>query len=484
MFGYLEVPSNWTFEQDPSVPGGPEFYGDTTIQANTTVEYRGTVTAVDMTSLTVGQKGTLQLDSNTVQIDGRASNARNGGIAYASENDGTVSVTGTASLVWDGSVTNIGTIKLGLADDPGAVSGLPSISVDELLYLTGGGTVLTYGAATWQVAGGPSTVHTGAAELWNVDNTIEGGGQFDLQVLNEGTIDANSSAGLILNGPVINHGLIEATLYRVSPNPAGAGLTLAGGAILDNSQGTITAGASSTVYIGTGTTIQGGTLTAALEDALSFTFAGEIQAQGQVTLDGGTAGLDVEGDVEAVDALTEFGAVGTKGLLTLTGLIIGTPYATLPGGTLIRSAGDADLVLSAATLRGGELAATGSGLLRVASTATLDGSAGPGAVALDGTLHVDSATLTLIGGIVPAVAGTEIDLTGGTLKVGGPTDDGVILGAGPSDPATRGTLLLDNYAVSAVTGYSTDSKLSNSWLIAVPAPSATAGSRSPTPLPG
>ena len=177
LLGYLEVPSNWTFAHDPAVPGFADFYGDTTIQANTSVTYRGDA-PVDMSSLTLGQGGTFELDHNTIRIDGRASNVYNAGTAYGSENDGTLIVTGDANLVVDADLYNTGKIELGLAGNPLATTDLPSISVNELLSLAGGGTVVTYGAATWTVANTSDSAADGLAELWNIDNTVEGSGTF------------------------------------------------------------------------------------------------------------------------------------------------------------------------------------------------------------------------------------------------------------------------------------------------------------------
>ena len=234
--------------------------------------------------------------------------------------------------------------------------------------------------------------------------------------------------------------------------------------MIDNSHGVIEAGSGSNVYIGTGTILRSGQLEAVLANPLNVQFAGTVTAEGNVTLDGGTTGLDLEGDIETVDALTVLGSVATAGQLTLKGLITGTPYATAPGGTLVRSGSDGFIFLDGATFKGGELAAAGTAAIGL-TTATLDGSSGPGSIALAGTLDAATGTLTIIGGLLPAAPGSEIEVTGGTIIVGSAADDAATLGAGSNDPTTRGTLLLDTFATSTVRGYDAASSLDNDWLI-------------------
>ena len=175
-----------------------------------------------------------------------------------------------------------------------------------------------------------------------MDNTIQGagslGGNFNIGVVNEGTIDANTAGGTlsITTNAFTNTGTLQAT----------NGGILSIQSTINNVGGTISSGPGSTVdllNLGAGTIIYGGTLNS----------NGGSLVAANVTLDGGT-----------------FGAITIQGTLTLgdTSSVALNAGNIINQGTIFIDAltGNTDLYVNSgdtATLTGGgtvELSSTGS----------------------------------------------------------------------------------------------------------------------------
>lgn len=128
-------------------------------------------------------------------------------------------------------------------------SGTELIIGSSAVTLKGGGTVTMSNNAANEIVEGAS-----GDKLTNQETTQRAGqiGKGSLTLVNSGTINANESAGLIINAAsVTNRGRLEAT--------AGSSLALYG--TYANAGGTIEAvGSGSLVTLGNGTTITGGTL--------------------------------------------------------------------------------------------------------------------------------------------------------------------------------------------------------------------------------
>ena len=114
---------------------------------------------------------------------------------------------GGGTTFLEGAIDNAGTITLN-----GGNGFLSELALESDVTLTGGGTVLL------SDNGNPAYLVGNSYTLTNAGNTIEGTGVISsgLAVINQATIDANSSAGsgaLILNntGGIANTGIVEAT---------------------------------------------------------------------------------------------------------------------------------------------------------------------------------------------------------------------------------------------------------------------------------
>jgi hypothetical protein len=427
--GDFETSANWNPTFVPI--GGVDYYGDATIGAGSTVAFHGTL-AADLTSLTLAANSVLNLTQGTLSVEDST---------IDSPNSGTIVVGGSAQLFVQAGFKNTGIISI--------TGG--TLVASGLMDLNGGGSVLLPNAVgSFIQSSDPNAL------LWNEDNTISGGGTIGADLLNDGVVDANVSTPLMLAGNDTNKGLLEAI-----GNGGSAGSTRTGGlqiaSSLDNTGGTIAAFNNGLVVLENGITVSGGTLlTGGATNGLIISNAGSV------TLDGGTAGMAIAGVVLAGNAST----------LTLTGLITSGPFSTTLGNSQVDSA-NGIVLLQGATIHNGLLnalvPATGpAGAIAVIGTATLDGSAGDGSLAIDGQVQVAAGnTLVVDGWINPGGEGGGIGLAGGTLIIGNGITDAATFGTSlpGSAPGTGGRLAFSISGDSVVTGADAGSSLTNNWYI-------------------
>jgi hypothetical protein len=427
--GDFETSANWnpTF----ATISGVDYYGDATIGGASTVAFHGTA-AADLTSLTLAANSVLNLTQGKLTVEDST---------IDSPNSGTIVVGGSAQLFVQAGFKNTGIISI--------TGG--TLVASGLMDLNGGGSVLLPNAAgSFIQSSDPNAL------LWNEDNTISGGGTIGADLLNDGVVNADVSTPLVLAGRDTNKGLLETI-----GNGGSAGTTRTGGlqiaGSLDNTGGTIAAYNNGVVVLENGITVSGGTLlTGGATNGLIISNAGSV------TLDGGTAGLAVAGIVLAGNAST----------LTLTGLITSGAFSVTLGKNQVDS-GNGTVLLQGATIHNGLLnalvPATGTrGSIGVSGTATLDGSAGDGSLAIDGNLQVAAGnTLVVDGWINPGGEGGGIDLAGGTLVIGNGITDAATFGTSLPNSAsgTGGTLNLGVGGDSVVTGADAASSLTNYWNI-------------------
>ncbi len=248
---------------------------------------------MDLTSPDQGAGGTLELNSDVMTIDGRKTNPQTNDIAYGSENDGVILVTDTATFVLDADLTNIGTFEPRMPSDPGATTDFSTVGINDELRLSGQGTVVAYGADVWDTdpEDGPSGFGAPAgAELRNVDNTIEGGGPFNVGLLNQASVEADSPSAMVFRAPVTNIGTMKAVGCGSSKPGISKGGTFYSD--MDTTINNYQAGLSSTVIIETGQTILGARLQV---DWRQFFSTGIFDAEGTVTLAGGSISVVVAG---------------------------------------------------------------------------------------------------------------------------------------------------------------------------------------------
>ena len=280
---------------------GTDFFGAATIGANSAVTFNGALPA-DLALLSLGANSSLDIAAGQFTIEAAAGD---------SSNSGTLAVDGTGNLVVQGAINNTGLIRIG--------GGTPTITLTDLLELTGGGQVTMSNSASnvWQGSGA-------SPYLWNSDNTISGAGSIGVQLLNQGTVNATGTHFLVLGGATTNQNLLEAT-------GSGAGLDIQ--ASVDNTGGTILAN-DAEVLLDNGVTVTHG--------RLGTTGGGFVTTNGVATIDGGTSGLFVDGNIGA----------GSVSQLIVTGLITGQPFSTTLGKSAIAS-GNGTVLLQGATIQAG-----------------------------------------------------------------------------------------------------------------------------------
>ena len=288
------------------------------------------------------------------------------------------------------------------------------------MTLSGGGTVNLSDAT----GAGDALFEGNGQTLTNVDNTIQGTGIIgngSLTVINQATIDANSSAGkgvLELNGSggVTNTNLLEAT---------GGGELLIENTIT-NTGGNITAdGIASAVVVGNAT-INGGTLNTTSGGVME-TAVGSTATLNGVTISSGStytasnnATTDISGTLAGSGTIQLTGGTGNNGVLNLTGNV------TLNGGGTVAmtdnsGAGNAFFEGNGQTLTNVNGTITGSGIIGTGSLAVVNSgtinatSAGTGLLVLNGSGGVTNSNGPT-GGLLKASGGGVLQINGITVN--------------------------------------------------------------------
>ncbi len=434
--------------------GSVSLVGAGTVELNTGTISGGTVTN--------SSTGVIRADSGTSLLSGTVTNVAGGQII----------INQNSTLRFDntGTYVNAGTISF---DSNGNASRLDITGGD--VSLSGGGT-LTFDSDqnNTSIRGTTNTFR-----FTNVDQTINGRGSIGVNTMrftNQSLVDANVSAQRLYIDPtdgadgVINTGTLQSS--------GGGFLRLVTGTY-NNVGGLIQALASSEVEL-SGSTIQGGTLGVAS--------AGTIRTIGATqTLDASSNAITLNGNI-AQNNNTDFNVTGT---LTHTGAwslnSIGnqtdinlTADTTLNGvGTIfmntnqqnrIKSSSAHRLTLSSDRVIEGQgllgfnsLKVTNAGLVHANDSGkriTVDPSAGTDSFINTGTLRASSSGTLLLnagtiennGGLIEALAGSQVELSGfriqgGTLST---TGTGIIEGVGGTNrlDGSINTVLINGNVVS------------------------------------
>jgi phosphodiesterase/alkaline phosphatase D-like protein len=211
----------------------------------------------------------------------------------------TVTVGDGQTIYLQNTISNAGTIALN------STGHSTTLNISGAVTLTGGGAVTMSNNSQ-------NLITSGGATLTNVNNTIQGAGQINdglNDLVNQGTIDANQSGGVLLITvtTVDNSGTLEAS---------GSGV-LQRQQIVNNANGTILAdGAGSTVVLGLpgagDATVNGGTLTTQNNGVITS------QAGTSGTLSGVTISSGSTVTVGSQETIFLQGAITNKGTLAIS----------------------------------------------------------------------------------------------------------------------------------------------------------------------
>ncbi len=462
------INGNQSVELLINTSGGTTNTGTLEATAGGTLEIRGSsVTNTNGLILSTGTNSVVDL--NGVSVTNGTLTTASGGLmqAYAGTTLTTLTIsTGSTLNVLDNNTVNLGA---GTITNNGTIS--ENSAGDNTILSVAGSTTLS-GTGSVTMSNRAQNYILGGGTLTN-DETIQGAGvigQSALTLVNNGIIDANQSAGLVINasGGTTNTKTLEAT--------AGGTLQITGSSVTNTGVGTIlSTGASSLVNL-SGVTINGGTLTTAS--------GGVMQAYGSTILNGvtistnsalqipdnqiaaltaGTITNNGTININSVGDNTELQIVGGAVTLTGGGKVVMTDknqnyiFNTGTGTTLTNvnntisgsgdignnqnlifvneSAGIVDAVSSTGhTLTINPGTGTGAG---TTNTGLMEASSG-GTLVLNDTVTNTGGTITALSGGVVDLAGT--DLLGGTLTS---TGTGVING--------YGSALLDGTSGHAIT---------------------------------
>ena len=429
--GSLSIVNESTIDAD-----SPAGLGELVLNGSGGITNTGTLEATDggalqISGITVSNAGgeiTVGDGSSVVQllnttIQGGTLNNAAGGTMETAGNSTLDGSTAAGALTIDGvytasdnTTTNIAgaIVDNGTIDLFGGNGQTGQLNLTAAVTLDGGGAVVMSDAA----GGGAAYFEGNGQTLTNVDVTIEGTGVVgngSLSIVNESTIDADSSAGvgeLVLNGSggITNEATLEAT---------DGGTLQISGITVSNADGEITADDGVVqVY---DSTIEGGTLTTAdggaMETLGNSTLNGTTISLGSIYTSGDNATTNIKGAIVDDGTIELFGGDGQNGQLNLTGAV------TLSGGGVV--------VMSEAP-GGGAAYFEGNGQTLTNFGDTIEGTGvfGNGSLALvnsgtiDATPEGGATTLTLnnTGGIINA--GGLLDATGGaTLSIDGITVD-------------------------------------------------------------
>jgi YVTN family beta-propeller protein len=474
--------------------------------------------------LATGSGSTVQFISGTVQ--GGMLSSASGGVLTTPTGDG-FTLDGSSN---QGSLTiagmyvganNTTTYLLGTINNTGSIQ-LNATANNSFLTMAAGVTLSGSGTVALSSTPGQGTAALASANgnqlLTNVNNSLQGTGVIGwngLEVTNQGTINANVSAGALTLNPSVftNQGLLEAT---------SGGILALSGSTISNSAGTIkVSGSSSTIQFVNNARIEGGTLATANNGVLT------IPSGNAITLDGSTLGpLTISGTYVGANNTTTYliGTINNTGTIqinaaanntfltmaagvTLTGTgtvsLSSTPgggnaaLATANGNQLLTNVNNSlqgtgvigwnglevtnqgtinasvsgSLTLNPTTLANqGVLEATGSGLLQVSTTVS---NAGGSIVASGAAAAVQFANgLTVQGGSLSGTGGGFVgSFSGNTLTLDG-TVNAVSIASGGTYTVgnnsttniqgtinNNGTLLLDSTGSSTVLNAPTGSAM-------------------------
>jgi fibronectin-binding autotransporter adhesin len=413
------------------------------------------------------------------------------------------------TLTVGGNITNNGTITL---NSSGGTTGLVlgTEAGGQTITLSGSGKLILSNNANNFIAAGDNT-------LLN-EETISGAGQIGatslgyglLTLANSGTINANASAGMIIDaaGGVTNTGTIEATggatleltntgstaemeiINTGGTISANAGTLIVSGATING--GTVTLTGAATLQLG-GSTIEGVTLTNSA--------TGTIEAGGFNTLEGtinnpagGTIEIDHTGLLTLAGNISNKGTINDGGYLTLASNISNAGTINLaPVGSTTSTAEllvDGDITLSG----GGKVTmsnnvnnfiiANGAGFALLTNEETISGAGQIGAPALatgpltlvnSGTINSNASagmTIETLGGLtntgtIEATGGATLQLldmgpqeftqsivnTGGTISANASTLSltGTTIVGGAVTLSGASTLLMNNSTIQGAT---------------------------------
>ena len=353
-------------------------------------------------------------------------------------NDGLSFNNGTSLTIHGNSIANVGNLTL---NSVGSITEL--VVAGPNVTLSGGGSLTLSNNANNYIFGAAT------ADTLTNQETISGAGHIgngQMTLMNSGTINANQSAGMIIqaNGTgTANSGTIEAT--------AGATLELLGMTVA-NTGGTISANGSILQLINT--TVNGGTLTLTGASRLQLTngivhtgstlnnsSTGTIEAVAGSNTLGGTVN-NPTGGVLKIDngavlnlengTYSKLGTVTLNSIGSFTELVVAGPNVTLSGGTVTMSnnannyifgAATADTLTNQETISGAGHIGNGQMTLVNSGTINANQSAGmiiqaSGGLTNTGTLQVAAGdTMHVFGGKFTNFSGST--LTGGSYVVAG-----------------------------------------------------------------
>jgi hypothetical protein len=331
--------------------------------------------------------GGMSLDNQSAGIvNANGSNSTleiNAGAGTVS-NEGLIEDTGAAGLsIFATNITNSGTIA--------AVGASAHVDL-QLGTAIKGGTVASSGGGIVQADGGTSGTLDGSTSAVTVIGTVEADNNSTLGLL--GTIN---NLGTLLDGAAGNGTVLQVASAAVS-------LTGDGQVVLSDSPNSIVTGlAAADVLVNVNNTISG---------------SGQLGNGGMQLINDAAGVIDASGSGNAL--IVNLGKFVNAGVVEDTGsagLVLNSTTIGNAGAVRAIGAGTHIDLQNGATIRGGNVTATGGGIVQVDGgfAGTLNGTTN-GAIVINGTVEADNnATLNLIGSIVNK--GTLLDGAAGNVTL-------------------------------------------------------------------
>ena len=401
-------------------------------------------TTVNGGTLTLTGASSLQLTNGIVHTGSTLNNSSTGTIeAVAGSNTlgGTVNnPTGGVLKIDNGAALNL---ENGTYSKLGTVT-LNSIGSITELVVAGPNVTLSGGTVTMSNNANNYIFGAATADTLTNQETISGAGHIgngQMTLVNSGTINANQSAGMIIqaNGTgTANTGTIEATagatLELVSTTVANTGGTIsANGSILQLinttvNGGTLTLTGASSLQLTNGIVHTGSTLnnssTATIEAvAGSNTLGGTVNnpTGGVLKIDNGAA-LNLENGT-----YSKLGTVTLNSIGSITELVVAGPNVTLSGGTVTMSNNANNYIFGAATadtLTNQEMISgaghIGNGQMTLVNSGTINANQSAGMIIqANGTGTANTGTIEATAGATLELVSTTVANTGGTISANG-----------------------------------------------------------------
>jgi hypothetical protein len=343
-------------------------------------------------TLTTSAGGTIQTTSTTSALTGPITNS------------GTFYVTGDTNLNVTGNLTNNGTITVNNNQYYSSTLNFSGTT------LSGTGTLLLDSGGTSALVTGSLTQSSG--------HTISGQGEIGAALINNSTVDANSSGNTLVlaSSNMTNNSTFEAT--------AGGILEISGITVTQGTSGTIIASNSTVDFSNAGNLVGGTLTTSGANGSIDIASSGTSNFTGPIT-NSGVLNINGDNNLDVTGNLTDNGTITLNNNQYYSSTLTFTSSTLSGTGSLLLNSGGTSAVVAGTLVQSSGHTTYGSGdiLATLTNNGLVDATAVPGVNTLivSGASVTNTATMEATTGVLEFSNGVAVTNTGGSINATGNT---------------------------------------------------------------